>query len=90
MDARDMSLALKDMRRQGLELQVIYHSHPHSPAQPSLTDIKIATEFEATRVVLNLPEPLHLIISLEKKDAPATAAFRIVNGTVTPVSFQTL
>ena len=51
---------------------------------------KIATEFEATRVVLNLPEPLHLIISLEKKDAPATAAFRIVNGTVTPVSYQTL
>ena len=90
MDARDMSLALKDMRRQGLELQVIYHSHPHSPAWPSLTDIKIATEFEATRVVLNLPEPLHLIISLEKKDAPATAAFRIVNGTVTPVSYQTL
>jgi len=90
MDARDMSLALKDMRRQGLELQVIYHSHPHSPAWPSLTDIKIATEFEATRVVLNLPEPLHLIISLEKKDAPATAVFRIVNGTVTPVSYQTL
>ena len=90
MDARDMSLALKDMRRQGLELQVIYHSHPHSPARPSLTDIKIATEFEATRVVLNLPEPLHLIISLEKKDAPATAVFRIVNGTVTPVSYQTL
>ena len=90
MDARDMSLALKDMRRQGLELQVIYHSHPHSPARPSLTDIKIATEFEATRVVLNLPEPLHFIISLEKKDTPAAAAFRIANGTVTPVSYQTI
>ena len=90
MDARDMSLALKDMRRQGIELLVIYHSHPHSPARPSLTDIKIATEFEATRVVLNLPEPFHLIISLEKKDTPAAVAFRIVNGTVTPVSYQTL
>src|SRR5881397_3126795 len=90
MDARDMSLALKDMRHKGLELQVIYHSHPHSPARPSLTDIKIATEFEATRVVLNLPEPLHFIISLEKKDTQAAAAFRIANGTVTPVSYQTL
>src|SRR5438128_7735438 len=90
MDARDMSLALKDMRHKGLELQVIYHSHPHSPARPSVTDIKIATEFESTRVVLNLPEPLHRIISLEKNAAPANAASRLVNGTVTPVSLQTL
>jgi len=90
MDARDMSAALKDVRRLGLELQVIYHSHPHSPARPSLTDIKIASEFESTRGILNLPEPLHLIISLEKKDAPEANAFRIVNGTVTRVSYQTL
>ena len=90
MDARDMSAALKDVRRLCLELQVIYHSHPHSPARPSLTDIKIASEFESTRGILNLPEPLHLIISLEKKDAPEANAFRIVNGTVTRVSYQTL
>jgi [CysO sulfur-carrier protein]-S-L-cysteine hydrolase len=90
MDARDMSLALKDMRHKSLELQVIYHSHPHSPARPSVTDIKIATEFESTRGILNLPEPLHLIISLEMKDSPEANAFRIVNGTVTPVSYQTV
>jgi len=90
MDARDMSLALKDMRHKGLELQVIYHSHPHSPARPSVTDIKIATEFESTRGILNLPEPLHLIISLEMKDSPEANAFRIVNGTVTPVSYRTV
>jgi len=90
MDARDMSLALKDMRHKGLELQVIYHSHPHSPARPSVTDIKIATEFESTRGILNLPEPLHLIVSLEKKDSPEANAFRIVNGTVTPASYRTV
>ena len=90
MDAREMSLALKDMRHKGLELQVIYHSHPHSPARPSVTDIKIATEFESTRGILNLPEPLHLIISLEMEDSPEANVFRIVNGTVTPVSYQTV
>jgi len=78
------------MRHKGLELQVIYHSHPHSPARPSVTDIKIATEFESTRGILNLPEPLHLIISLEMKDSPEANAFRIVNGTVTPVSYRTV
>lgn len=87
MDAREMSLALKDMRTNRIELQVIYHSHPHSPARPSATDIKIATDFDSTREVLNLPEPLHLIISLENQTDPVINAFRIVNGTVTPVAY---
>jgi proteasome lid subunit RPN8/RPN11 len=67
---------------------VIYHSHPHSPARPSHTDITNATEFESVRKVLNLPEPLHLIISLENPATPVTNAFRIVNGEATPVPYK--
>jgi [CysO sulfur-carrier protein]-S-L-cysteine hydrolase len=88
MDAQEMSVAFKDMRTNQLELQVIYHSHPHSPARPSHTDIANATEFESVRKILNLPEPLHLIISLENPATPASNAFRIVAGTATPVTYK--
>ena len=44
MDMQDFSSAKKDMRNNGLDLQVVYHSHPHDPARPSVTDIKIATD----------------------------------------------
>jgi [CysO sulfur-carrier protein]-S-L-cysteine hydrolase len=80
MDAREMSLAFKDMRTNALDLQVIYHSHPQSPSRPSVTDIRNATDFESVRTVLNLAEPLHLIISLEKDTRPILNAYRIAGG----------
>jgi [CysO sulfur-carrier protein]-S-L-cysteine hydrolase len=88
MDAREMSVAFKDMRTKHLDLQVIYHSHPHSPARPSHTDIANATEFESVRKILNLPEPLHLIISLQESEKPVTNAFRIAGNEGTPVTYK--
>lgn len=77
MDAQEMSLAQKDIRQKGLVLQAFYHSHTFSPARPSVTDIKIAMEFESYREKLNIPEPFHVIISLEDKAHPRLRAFRI-------------
>lgn len=64
MDMQDFSAAKKDMRNTGLDLQVVYHSHPHDPARPSVTDIKIATDYEEIWPKINLPTPLYLLISL--------------------------
>jgi len=47
--------AMRDMREAGEDLFAIYHSHPHSPAQPSLTDLSEAA----------YPDALYLIISLD-------------------------
>jgi proteasome lid subunit RPN8/RPN11 len=88
MDAREMSMAFKDMRANALDLQVIYHSHPHSPSRPSLTDIRNATDFESVRKVLNLAEPLHMIISLENQAAPVLNAFRIAGGDSSQVPYN--
>ena len=88
MDAREMSVAFKDMRANALDLQVIYHSHPHSPSRPSLTDIRNATDFESVRKVLNLAEPLHLIISLENQGAPVLNAFRIAGEVSSQVPYN--
>lgn len=68
MDMQDFSSAKKDMRNNGLDLQVVYHSHPHDPARPSITDIKIATDYEEIWPKINLPPPAYLLVSLMERD----------------------
>ncbi len=87
MDMHDFSLAKKDIRSQGTELQVVYHSHPHSPARPSITDVKIATEYEDIWGKINLAEPLYIILSLQDKSKPDIRAFSIKEQTVAPAEF---
>jgi proteasome lid subunit RPN8/RPN11 len=89
MDAREMSLAQKDIRQKEIEMQAFYHSHTFSPARPSGTDITIAMEFESYREKLNIPEPFHVIISLQDKDKPYMRAFRIQNSQATEIPLQT-
>ena len=50
----------------------IYHSHPRSPAEPSQTDINLAT----------YPHWTYLIVSLENGAAPVIRAWRIADGAV--------
>ena len=82
MDAQEMFHAVKDMRKNGLTLQVVYHSHPHDPARPSVTDIKIADEWEENWSRLNLTLPIYLLISLMDKSRPDVRAYWIRSGTV--------
>ncbi len=88
MDAQEQALALKDMRAKGIRLKVVYHSHPVSPARPSLTDINNATEFEVIREKLNLPKPLHLIISLQDRAKPDLRIYAIQNNRAVPAEFR--
>ena len=88
MDAREMSQAQKDMRTKGVALKAFYHSHTFSPARPSMTDITIAMEFEGYRQKLNLPEPLHIIVSLEDKAHPDVRAYRIQDSEATEVLLE--
>jgi len=88
MDAREMAQAQKDMRHKGMILQAFYHSHTFSPARPSMTDITIAMEFESYREKLNIPEPLHVIISLQDKSHPDIRAYRIQHSQATEVPVQ--
>ena len=82
MDMQDFSMAKKDIRNQGLALQVVYHSHPHDPARPSVTDIKIATDYEEIWPKINLPTPAYLLISL-MHEKPDIKTYWIKAGQVT-------
>ena len=89
MDAQEMFQAVKDMRKNNLTLQVVYHSHPHDPARPSVTDIKIASEWEENWSRLNLALPMYMLISLMDKTRPDLRAYWIRNGSVAPASIGT-
>jgi proteasome lid subunit RPN8/RPN11 len=79
MDPKEQLLAFKMMRREGIELIGIYHSHPHSPAYPSATDVRLAFYSEVC----------YLIVSLEEKDRPQLRAFRIVDQNITEEKIET-
>lgn len=88
MDAQDLALAQKDMRRNGHTLQVVYHSHPHDPARPSVTDIKIATDYEDYWGKINLPVPAYLLISLMNQ-TPDIRAYWIKGGAASQARIAT-
>jgi proteasome lid subunit RPN8/RPN11 len=90
MDMQDFSAAKKDIRNKGLDLQVVYHSHPHDPARPSVTDIKIASDYEEIWPKINLPIPAYLLISLMDKTKPDIRTYWIKRGTVSPASVATV
>ena len=73
VDSRQLFEAFDAMDRIGLELIGIYHSHTHSPALPSRTDISLA----------GYPDAHYLIVSLAEPERPDLRAFKIVNGKVT-------
>ncbi len=78
MEPKEMLAAFKDMRTRQLDLTVIYHSHTHSPAYPSMTDIGLAY----------YPEAAYLIVSLEQKGAPYFRTFWIKDKQVTPAAVE--
>lgn len=75
MDPKEQFSVVKALRSSGEEMLVIYHSHPESPARPSLEDIRLALT----------PNVYHLIVSLEDRIMPVAKAFQINAGIVEPV-----
>jgi proteasome lid subunit RPN8/RPN11 len=73
MDARELLAAMNDMDDNEWDLLGIYHSHTHTEAYPSATDVELA--FYANAV--------YLIVSLQDRERPVVRAFDIVDGVVT-------
>jgi proteasome lid subunit RPN8/RPN11 len=73
MEPKAMLKAMNDLEDRGWELAAIYHSHTHSEAFPSRTDVGLAF----------YPEAVYLIVSLQDSDAPVIRAFDIIDGKIT-------
>ncbi|HEV7760070.1 MAG TPA: M67 family metallopeptidase, partial [Acidimicrobiales bacterium] len=61
-----------DAEKRGLELLGVMHSHTHTEAHPSPTDVNQAPD----------PSWHYVIVSL-KREEPVLRSYRIVDGTVT-------
>ena len=72
VEPRDHLRADRDAEDRGLELIGVMHSHTHTEAYPSPTDVAQA------------PDPgWHYVIVSLRQDAPVLRSFRIVDGAVT-------
>lgn len=71
MDAKALLHAMNDMDDHEWDLAAIYHSHTHTEAFPSATDIELAF----------YPDAAYLIVSLQD-DEPVIRGFNIVDGAV--------
>jgi proteasome lid subunit RPN8/RPN11 len=71
IDPGDHLRADRDAESRGLELIGVVHSHTHTDAYPSPTDVEQA------------PDPAwHYVIVSLRQEAPVTRSFRIVEGTI--------
>lgn len=73
IDARDHLRAERDAEDQGWEIRGVVHSHTHTEAYPSPTDVAQAPD----------PDWHYAIISLREDTNPSLRSYRIVDGEVT-------
>jgi proteasome lid subunit RPN8/RPN11 len=78
MDPKRQIDALRSMREQGEDLFGIYHSHPHSPAQPSDRDLQ----------QVGYPDALYIIVSLNTRGVLEMRGFRLHEGKAVPVQLE--
>ena len=78
MDPSRQIDALRSMREQGEELFGIYHSHPHSPAQPSDRDLQ----------QVGYPDALYIIVSLNTRGVLEMRGFRLREGKAVQVQLE--
>ncbi len=77
VDPRDLLHAMRDAESHGDELVGVWHSHTHTDAYPSDTDVRQAAE----------PAWLYLIVSLKHAE-PVLRAYRIREGNSTEVAVE--
>jgi len=75
MDPAEQFKVMKEMRREGMDMVAIYHSHPHSAAYPSARDIELAF----------YPDSVYVIAGISDKTRPEIRAFEIIDSAVREV-----
>ncbi len=72
VDPKDLLRIYRDIDGNGWDMLAIYHSHAHTEAYPSPTDVRLAA----------WPEAYYVIVSLADEANPVLRAFRIEDGQV--------
>lgn len=72
VDTKDLLRIHKEVDANDWDFLVIYHSHTHTEAYPSPTDIRLAA----------WPDAYYVLVSLMDEANPAVRAYRITDGEV--------
>jgi proteasome lid subunit RPN8/RPN11 len=72
LDGMEQLKVFNEIDEHGWELWAFYHSHTHSEAYPSPTDLRMAF----------YPEVRYLVVSLDDREKPVARSFFIVDGEV--------
>ena len=67
-DPAEQFQVMREARKAGLEILANYHSHPQTPARPSLEDIQLAYDSSISYVIVSLASELPEIKSFKIKD----------------------
>ena len=78
MDPGEVARVDQEASDHGWDLLAIYHSHTHTPAYPSDTDVRIAGGTSEL-----WPEVRYVLVSLMDADSPQICMFQIKDGVVT-------
>jgi proteasome lid subunit RPN8/RPN11 len=77
VDSRDYLRAMRDAESRGTEIIGVWHSHTHTDAYPSTTDVRQAVD----------PAWAYVIVSL-KHGEPVLRAYRIRDGVITEMPVE--
>ena len=83
MQPQDMMNAMRDSDANGWDIMAFYHSHTHSPAYPSPTDVRMAQQSGWLG-----DDVYYILVSLQDKANPQIRTFRIAeSGDITEQDF---
>ena len=77
-DSKELIKVWNEMESNDWEHRGVYHSHTHSEAYPSSTDVRLAA----------WPEAYYIIVTLMDKENPSIRVFRIVDGEISEEDVQ--
>lgn len=75
MEPQEMLNAMRDADSNEWDITAFYHSHTHSPAYPSPTDVRMAQQSGWLGYDI-----YYILVSLEDKASPQIRAFRIMES----------
>jgi proteasome lid subunit RPN8/RPN11 len=80
VDPRELLEIDREARNNDWDVLAIYHSHTHTEAYPSPTDVRLA----------GYPEAIYILVSLQDSERPVVRAYHIRDGAVTEEAIESV